>query len=167
VVKEFRSLRQNILLSLLVGGVLISIAIAVFYFVVIPTDINDIKIRLGNGTQARAVVESYSSTVMSNDTPLFSLALRIYSDQSGVIRASTKGAFSEVDLRTRGIWGSHEPEVIVRYIDTRAIVDGQPIRFPVSMLIALIFGGMGIVILVATVINKPARQNRTGFIGCF
>jgi len=149
----------NIVLSLITGTIFVVGAIIVIILVVVPTTFRDYSIRRGNGTQAIAVVVGYRHTTTLNDSPRYALDLLINTGNNLSFPATTDAAFSRSDLVRRGIWETHEPEVIVRYIGTRAVLNNQPVSIPGLFIIVLLFGAMGVLIIIATIYNvKTGKQ---------
>jgi len=148
----------NIVMSLITGVVFIVGAIVGINVFIAPSTFVDMSIRQGKGTSATAVVIGYNRTGSVrtgniNTKSLFALELLINSADNGTFKATTDGAFSYSEIQRLGIRDGHEPEVNVRYIGTRAVVDGQPSSFPTGLVILIFFGLFGILIIVATIYN--------------
>jgi len=141
--------KKDIVLSLVTGTLITAGAAALIIFFVVPTTFRDYNIRRGSGIEATAVVTGYRETGRENNQPRYALILRINADST--IMAETEGAFSRYALQNMGVWDGQEREVKVRYLGTRAIIDGQPSSFPVVLMVALMFGGFGILVIIATI----------------
>ena len=143
----------NIVMSLIIGSIMAGGAIIYIIVGAVPTTFRDYQIRQGGGTASTAIVVGYRHTTTANDTALYTLDLRIPTGNNFSFPASTDAAFSRSDLIRRGIWEAHEPEVNVRYIGPRAVLDDQPFSMPVLLIVLCMFGAFGILVIIATIFN--------------